>query len=444
MMQKGMGIHGLLRLLKKNFTALGVEIAPDELERIAVIVSISMGAPTRRFHTLHHVAGFLRRADPEFVLAAVFHDLVYYSVDKTVPPALRVSLENRVSFLDGKIRIKKIGKGKSSYYTDLLGVFGFDAGRELTAPTGMNEFLSACAFLDQAGAKLPREAFLSVAACIEASIPFRPSEADSGAFHDLSGRLSSLGLPDGEVLAMVRRAVRFANEDVADFQHPDPAYFLNNTWKLLPEIHPHLLLLGAYTITDYRKALYGMEKFFQSLSPGRIFHRYADEPSETYYQECLDRCAGNLRIAGMYIQAKLLAAGCLEAIAALTGGDAPLVLFMGDAAAGETGVYRLEQHLPALPRAENPDDPVYRLLAVGRLSNSCFDIKNSPLALHLYVSLGRKGFVRSVEDVHGYFSGAMGPSDFLARLDRKILTAILKSCAVMVPTRADSIGALTF
>lgn len=439
-----MGIHGLLRLLKKNFAALSLDIAPEELERIAVIVSTSMGAPTRRFHTLHHVAGFLENADPEFALAAVFHDLVYYSVDKMVHPALRGPLESRAVFLEGRIKIKKPDTEKTAYFKELLGVFGFAAGRELNAAEGLNEFLSACAFMDLVGTKLPRAAFLAASACIEASIPFRRSEDDAGVFHDLSTRLTALGLSEAEVLSMVRRAVRFANMDVSDFQHTDPAYFLNNTWKLLPEIHPHLLLLGAYTLTDYRKALYGMKKFFQSLAPDRIFHRYADEPSKKEYQGYLDRCARNLKIAVLYIQAKLLAAGLLEAVAALTGGNAPLVLFMGDAAAGERRSDRLEQHLPPLPPVKNPKDPVYTLLAVGRLSNSCFDIKNSPLALYLYLSLGTKEFTRSVECAHEFFSDALSAADFLACLDRKTVTAILNACAVMVPTRAEAIGALKY
>lgn len=429
-------------MLTKILSVRAPEMAPAELERIAVVVSASMGAPARRFHTLHHVAGFPADEGPEFTLAAIFHDLVYVSVDKTVRPELLGPLRRRVVFTPGGIRIRAAA-GKDSLYCDLLAVFGFREGMEIGAAQGMNEFLSACAFMDLLGPRIPRESFIAAAACIEATIPFRPSGPGTGVFPELHARLLSLGLSSDTSRKSVCLAVRFANSDVSDFRQKVPALFLNNTWKLLPEIHPHLLLSGTYTITDYRKALHGMEKFFLGLEPERVFHRFGDEPSGEEYREYLALCTENLKTAVRYIQAKLLAAGVLEAAAELTGGDAPLVLFTGDAAAGEGGKDCLKRHLPPLPAPPAArNDPVYVLLAEGRTGRSGFDISNSPLALFLYLRLLPRRFTRSVERVHEYFYGNLKARDFLAGGERDVLKDVILACAEMVPTRAEALRRL--
>ena len=75
----------------------------------------------------------------------------------------------------------------------------------------------------------------------------------------------------------------------------------------------------------------------------------------------------------------------------LTGGDAPVSLFMGDLPhEGEGDSLRLEDMLPKLaaPSATDVDPDVLRLPKEGRKKESAFDLRHSPLAAYLYARLG--------------------------------------------------------
>ncbi len=209
----------------------------------------------------------------------------------------------------------------------------------------------------------------------------------------------------------------FANRDVANFGEKEVTRFLDNTWKLLPESNPSLRTQGVYSIRSYRVALQGMEGFLRTLDPRTIFARYRDTPPAEEYRRLEKRGERNVTTARAYLGIKLLTAAILEALAEISGGDAPVALFMGDLDARQKGS-KLDDYLPSYrPSADLPLDPTLRdLLANGRASASRFDLQNSPLSLFIYLHLGADGLRTHLDAARRVFDGTRAPRGFLDAL----------------------------
>lgn len=442
-MAKGM-LHRLVTLLMDTASRLEVDCDCGDLERMAVLVHRVMSRQSRQFHTLEHVFGFVEGADPETVLAAVFHDLVYYQVDEGLPPEIEELLGSSIRREGERLFLREEGGREGEWARLCREVFGFGPEEALDFSSGLNEYLSALSMMKLLGPHLGAARLVAVAACIEASIPFRgPDGEGRSAPERLAARLegmagSGLFAPEeGGLEALMRRAVAFGNRDVRDFSLEDPADFLSNTWKLLPESNAALRLRGTFSIHEYRVALERMLGFFRSLDPSRVYHGWGGSP-ETRVLESLERATRrNLSWASLYMEAKLFAAALLEAVAELSGGDAPMALFMGDIDGDREGKEGLSSLLPPrpLPTWLDPANPVYRLLRDGRLDESSFDLKNSPLALYLYERMEPGVWGRGVRSLSEYFAGRLSPRDFLSGLPRVVLGEFLDACHVMVPTR---------
>jgi len=243
---------------------------------------------------------------------------------------------------------------------------------------------------------------------------------------------------------MVHRAVAFANHDISDFDMDDPAIFLSNTWKLLPETNYALRVKGAYSVGEYRKALYGMMAFFRSLKSECVYHDFRGVPSPDRMEAHRAKVGQNLKWAIQYLRAKLLAVALIEAVAKLSGGDAPVSLFMGDLP--YDGVAR-DTLLTHLPPAETPAwldaaHPVVRLLRDGRLEDSNFDLRNSPLALWLYLRLTPDAWGVLDRGAESFFLGKKDAEAFLAEFPSPVMEELLAALAVMVPTRKERLDAL--
>jgi hypothetical protein len=309
----------------------------------------------------------------------------------------------------------------------------------------MNEFLSALVMNRKLGSIVRLEDLLLVTACIEATIPFRTPDATGSSPAERlaqriqnAGREASLDLSEEKIHQAVREAVAFANRDVANFAEAEVTRFLDNTWKLLPESNPSLRTQGIYTIGNYRVALQKMEGFLQSLDPLVIFARYRGVPPENEFEEMQRRASRNVTMARDYLGIKLFSAAVLEGLAHISGGDAPVSLFMGDIGAQVEG-NRLQDHLPEHIPAPGLrlDEKLHDLLAFGRASASSFDLQNSPLSLFLYLHLGTEGFRESLGIARRMFAGAVSPSAFLDALPGDMIAAVAEGCARMAFTRSE-------
>ncbi|HUX38684.1 MAG TPA: hypothetical protein VMV44_12355 [Rectinemataceae bacterium] len=446
-MGRGM-LHRLVAVLLDIFRAPDRRCEPEELERIAILVHRVMSRQSRQFHTLEHVFGFLDGADAETATAAIFHDLVYFQIDEGLPPELGELLGSsiRVSGLD--IYLSESDADEACRLC--RGVFGFSPGQKVGIFAGLNEYLSALAMMRLLLNRVPAAFLVAVAACIEASVPFRGPDAEGREAADILAirldEMAAAALFDasaGSLASMVHRAVAFGNHDVRDFALDDPGEFLSNTWKLLPESNAALRVKGAFSIHEYRVALEKMQAFFQSLDPEKVYHAWDGEPDEASMRRFATKTHRNLAWAINYMNAKLLAAGLLEAVAILSGGDAPMALFMGDIG-NEAEEY--ESIAALLPFGSPPwldrANPVYRLLRDGRLDESSFDLKNSPLALYLYEKLEPSAWGRATQDIRAFFDGSLGAEAFLDSLPAPVLDDFLEACESMAPTRKTALTLL--
>ena len=443
-------IHRSIQLLSTALDELHVNMPLSDVERVAIMINQAMTAEARSFHTPEHVFTLVDPGNPHMTLAALFHDLVYYQVDHGFIPQIAQVVESSIEQWDGGLRVRP-GVGQGDRQLSLcMAIFDVHPGQKLSPFGGMNEFLSALVMGRELGAVVKEEDLILATACIEATIPFRPRGPDGLAPADrLCGRLQvasrNLGvrLDQDRIEEAVRWSVTFANRDVANFAEQDVTKFLDNTWKLLPETNPSLRTAqGVYSVRSYRIALQKMEGFLGSLDPVTIFAQYRGAPPDKEYHQMQQRGERNVSTARQYLGIKLLTAAILEALAEISGGDAPVALFMGDIGVTQKGS-RLEDYLPEdkPPAGAHLDKTLHDLLAFGRASASSFDLQNSPLSLFIYLHLGSDGFRDLLGSARRMFDGAMTPRAFLDALPAAMITEVAEGCARMAFTRAEGLRA---
>jgi hypothetical protein len=429
-------VHEIVNALWRALHELGSLATTGEIEHWGFSIHAALSAAGREFHNHDHVIDLVTDGDPLEVIAALYHDAVYIQVDQGPPRSMRHELASVLAQGADGWRVLPAAAGQVT--GDVLHVFGRNIGDVVTPMTGLNEFASALVASSQLATALSREHRIAIAACIEQTIPFRVDPVP-----DLHRRLAELGL-DGELLDQtIRRAVRVGNRDVENFSHNDPAQFLDNTWKLLPESNPALHSPMVYTVCDYRVALLKMETFLAWLPAERVFHTWEDEPRPEIHARRVARTTGNLELAVRYLRAKLYSIGLVEAIAEVTGGDVPVDYFMGGLKSVRRPEMRtIEQFLPTLPEAPDLDPSLRRLLAEGRASESSFDTGPSPLGAFLHATVGERDLMKGVELAKMWWAGASDPATFLASQPTAPTAAIARAAANIIDTRRDRLFAL--
>jgi len=450
-MAQGM-IQKLIDTLMGVVESMHLRCEPADVEKTAVMVHRVMSYQARQFHTLDHVFGFLDGADGITTLAAVFHDLIYYQVDDGLPSEVASLLDAYVECRGSEFLLRTDVPAEDPIFLLCSGVFGYKPGDRLRLLGGLNEYLSALVMAALLHAHLDPKDIAATAACIEASIPFRSPDAEGlDVGQSLERRLRALATSgrldadEGAIHAMVHRAIDFGNRDVQDFALDDPGGFLANTWKLLPESNASLRSKGTFSVREYRRALQKMLGFFRSLDPDSIAHSYRGSPDEATMRRLSETTRRNLGYAQTYMRAKLLAVALVESVAELSGGDAPMALFMGDVPHDGSEYEGLMEYLPQLPAPPWLDtgNAVYRLLRDGRLDESSFDLKNSPLALYLYHRLKPSNWGAQSRASEAYFEGRLDALGFLHGFETGFLTDFLRALAAMVPTRRAALAALS-
>ena len=298
---------------------------------------------------------------------------------------------------------------------DVLAVFGRKVGDIVTPTTGLNEFASRAGrvasssqhALDSRAADRGRRVHRA-----DDPVPRRSGDARCTIG---SSRSAVAGAQLDE---MVERAVRVGNRDVENFADNDPARFLDNTWKLLPESNPALHSPLVYTVRDYRIALQKMEGFLAWLPAERVFHTWGDEPQ-----------ARDPRASRRAHDRQPRARGALPAREAVLDrarrGDRrghrrrrAARLLHGRRQARDAPT-QMQAHR-AVPAARSRtrsdlDPPLHRLLAEGRASESSFDTKPSPLGAFLHATVGEAAVMKGVEHREAVVGRARStPATFLA------------------------------
>jgi len=442
---KGAVIHQLIDALVRAFEQLQADVSLREIEKLASMVHRVMTVQARMYHSAEHVFDLVDPASPIQSIAALFHDLVYYQVDLGIAPDVCAIVEPYIEENDGRIWLLPSVRSGDRLFQLTLDVFGFTIGQ--LPQTGANEFLSALFMNKRLEGMVQDRDLLRASVCIEATIPFRDrNESGETHFEVLEKRLHEvnvhygLGLIEPEIEYAIQEAVMFANSDVVSFAEPDAGHFLDSTWKLLPEMNVALRSGSLYSLCDYRQALQRMDQLLWRLDPELIFHRYKGFPSQLAYRQMLDTARRNLMIGRQYLGVKMLAIAVLEALARVTGGDAPLVLFMGDVVRGGEVIFGLEDLLPLIPFTVRPDQAIlFEMLDAGRAGDSYFDIRNSPTSLFIFKSLGPAGLEQPLEQARAMFDGRVEPAEFLKTVDRSVVSAIARAAAEIVVTRRQAL-----
>ncbi len=167
---------------------LGRRPGSHELQSMARLIVDATTGPYRYFHTPDHLFMVAGEEDPVEVLAGLYHDLLYFQVDKSI-------FLNLASMVAGVVRqdgdhlvIHAEEMLKDDVCVQLvLAVFGFKPGETLQPFAGQNEFLSALAAMEQLRPYLSLADLARVTVCIELTIPFRqpPDESHPGAAEGL-------------------------------------------------------------------------------------------------------------------------------------------------------------------------------------------------------------------------------------------------------------------
>ncbi len=439
---------------------LGGKIDPRHQVRITDLIIQTMTGPWRFFHTPGHIFEVGESGDAVEVIAALFHDLVYVQVDQGVSVNISRYIAPFVKEIYGQLVILEAEELPADPVFEMVRhIFGFVPGQALQPTCGQNEFLSALIAGRCLEPALPLDILTEIAACIEATIPFRPrsmqtlptgqSSLGQTAADHLYNRLAQVsqtfgfGWSDSDLIYRVRRAIRVANRDVENFAFPCSADFLDNTWNLLPETNHDLTHANSYTVYGYRRSLEKMAGFMEVLKPDLVFQRYQDEPDEQTYQQLLIRTQHNLEVARLYLGSKLLSIAVIEALSLRIGREIPLATMMGELPFLGCSLAQLENFLPTVNTQFPPETTleweVMDLLEKGRSQASSYDIKNSPVATFIIKSIGFPAARQLLEEARAFFHGSLSAEDFLARCDRPIVEPICHAVQQVFESRKVAI-----
>jgi hypothetical protein len=440
-------VNRFIQHLHAAFEGLRANVPMPATETMAVLVHSAMESPRRRYHCSEHALHLCEGMRPRQVLAAVFHDLVYYQLDDGFPARVTHLLTPLVSKQHDDLLLLKVSDQDSAMQL-CYQIFGFQAGQVLPLFRGMNEFLSAVVAVRLLQPYLALPDLIAVLACIEATVPFRAPQADGQECCALLAQrvreqaMLRLGLKEGAALdayvdTVLWDAMAMANRDVGGFAEPSPAKFVSATWLLIEESNAPLAAVGVYTLCDYREALTRMQGFLHGLEPGRVFHRYAGYPPEPEFQRLTSAAAGNIAFALSFLHLKISSIAIIEALALETGGNCPISMFLGDIRSAFGTPERVEDYLPAGPQASGLDAQLLQLLEKGRPEDSRNDLTISPLTAYMYRCLGVAGSVAALGHARLMVSGALEPRQFLATLPLEMLGSIIDACARIAVSRRE-------
>ena len=445
-------INRLITIFETAFHSLGAQVSMAESERLAMLVHHAMESKTRAYHTTGHVFKMCEGMNPRQVLAALFHDLVYYQLDGGFPTNTHEMLSDVTHLADGTLVLRSVAANDVPLSL-CAALFNFAPGQELPLYGGMNEFLSAVVATRLLQPYVEVADLIAIAACIEATIPFRQADAHGLAASDrlalqveqqyrgiCNGKISSS--PDAVqtyVHRVVADAVQLANRDVSSFAVADPGLFLSSTWLLMEESNAPLSLPGLYTLYEYRCGLTRMDNFLRQLEPDSIFQHYLGQPC---VHDIADLCAAahcNVAFACDFLGAKITSISIIEALARCTGTDGPISMFLGDIRNPYGRPDRIEDFLPTMPESKPLNANLLRVFEKGRTLESSNDLTESPLTAFMYRCLGDDGTRQALGYARQMFDAKLSPLAFLQSLDHDMVRAIIRACSHIAVSRRTAL-----
>lgn len=430
---------------------LEVEVEPNQLGRIAELIVQPMMGPWRFFHTPEHIFDVGGDEDAIEVLAALFHDIVYVQVDRSISFNVSHYITPVTKEVNKQLQIREQSElPADATFEMVMVVFGFVPGEVLNPFAGQNEFLSALVAAKALEPFLKREQLLEIAACIEATIPFRAIEWGVTVSQRLYDRLQAintlfnLSFTEEQMRQTIKKAVAIANRDVISFACESSGLFLANTWNLLPETNHNLTCCGFYTVRDYRVALVKMEGFMNYLNPELIFRQFDGYPDNSTYQLLQNTARKNIEIARLYLGCKLAAIALIEALSSGWGLDVSLAMVMGELPDRVSGGLRLESFFPEIAKPLEPktaiEAEVLNLLENGRAQSSSYtDLENSPLATFMVKMVGFDEMRYQRDRAKEFFKENLNSDDFITDFNPTVTEIVVDSIVKLFDSRKSTI-----
>ncbi|MFA6237773.1 MAG: hypothetical protein WC635_10635 [Bacteriovorax sp.] len=422
-------IERLIDLLRSALNDSGAKFNERELEKVAIVVYDSMSNPGRNFHNILHIFDVAKGLNGVSVLAAIFHDVIYYQVDRH----FRISIEEYVyEHVEQKGEEFFVKKPKNDIYHKMQVIFGVKPGDSLGVFTGLNEFLSAAIAVTMLEPLLSENQLLKVIGLIECTIPFRPDPVTV-----LVDRIKKINFPESELSDFTSRAVDFSNSDVFNFAEDDPRAFLNNTWNLISETNYSLRRdVDNYTINDFRVALQKTYLFFKNLNPATVFTNYKDYPAKAAFEKLNAASKENIEIGRRYLAIQLITVAAVESIAEITGGNSPMSLLMGEVRRRDQKIIRMEDYIGTVAKPKNGlNKHLVQLLEEGRSQESSFDMKASPIGAFIYKSLGDEESEKLFGYVLNHFDKKITARELIGHYPKEIIKSIILACSKVSSTR---------
>jgi hypothetical protein len=429
---KGQYMQTIETRLRESITALGPS-SPTEKEGLDATVKLindSMTTPGRVYHALQHVFDISKEMrDPILMLSALFHDVIYYSIDQAFSKEQKEALE-------GVLLPEMQGLTLAASFDDplqemVVKLYGFEPGAPLPK-SGTNEFLSAMIGVRVLSKWLSFPHLVQIAACIEATIPFRPIVDGKTPMDRLYDRLSLVCTDQSEEwkVKTVQLAVVTANYDLGSFDSKDRDYFLDSSWKLLPEARASLLNEDCPLVEflNELKDLEGRSKFLKSAVP-IIFQSFRQVPTDLEMEEKRRQTHENLDIMCQYAQVRLL-----EVMVLVEFADVMCEVC-------ETLPLRscLRMHVP--PAKEGPSDSLTSVeqeirnwLVNGRRTSFSWDPAASELGAFLFDTLGPDGISQAVAIAKAQTSGN---HELLKYLPNSVVWTVASKLGSVLPDRAE-------
>lgn len=439
--------------LVKAINNLGYQINEPEVNRIIKILIQTMTGKWRYFHNVDHILMVGNTDDSLEVLAALFHDWIYAQVDEQINFNLSYYL---APYVEEEEPCSFVIKNNSELQKDTLfnivcSIFDFKPNHILLPFAGQNEFLSALAATKILEPYLPISLLARMATIIEATIPFRRKSKDNlTAIEILYQRLQktnekfNLGLSTEEMEETMRQCVRLANRDVCGFAFSNTAYFLDNTWILLPETNHNLCHPHSYTVQDYRLAIQKMEAFLYFLQPEFIFSRFKNEPDEETYLGYINQAEKNLAIGKIYLTSKFVTICLLEAISLRLQHHIPLAAMFYTLLKDEQKHYFIDEIKfcsdQDLPEIESfAEKEALKLLNEGRIKSLEFDTKKSLVSNFLVSRLGFKKIMELRPIALDFVSNKISGENFLTYFSSDLVKIIIDDLAFLMQKKIDGL-----
>ncbi len=425
-------------MFESSFRELGCEISDLDIERLTVEIVRAMGSEQRDYHKPEHSLDVSKNNKPIPRIAGIFHDSVYVQVDPSWRINFKEHLNNFIPTEDFRLNAKAGFEAESSVLRKaIIILFGMEQTSAVIPGKGINEVLSTLVMEHMLSKHLTSKEILSIAACIEATIPFRKIDADGKTSSDRlkvrldkAGELIKVKFTDNEKNEIVEWCKEVVEHDLASFASFRLNTFISNTWNVMNENNPALRNTFFY-VSEYRKAVYGVIPFLNSLDPEQMFWSSKDSLAlDVFTREMLARTYKNLKWGVEYLKVVGLSLSIIEAVAMETGGDLPYETLVGP-------TRKSREHMPIsigafLPSTDyrnfsEGEKEVFLVLKNGRELRARFDRKECPLGAFLYQNLSSVELDMLYGKAMDFHNHKFSTKEFLLCFRESMLTDIVKA-----------------